>query len=136
MKVKLFSFAVSLLFFPASLIGNLLGGAAVDIYVWLNNYFLSPHTLYGIPDWIKYPLGSIFVGIVGGWLAAKAIKKIYKNVDLRYAMIFPVLLIIFGFYIDLTDAINNNNIWAATTFGHGIRHICTISSYYIFLKNE
>ena len=136
MKVKLFSIAVSLLFFPVSLIGNLLGGAAVEIQVWLNNFFLSPYSIYGIPDWIKYPLGSIFAGIAGGWLAAKAIKKIYKNVDLHYAMIFPVLLIIFGFYIDLTDAINNNNIWAATTFGHCIRHICTISSYYIFLKNE
>ena len=136
MKVKLFSFAVSLLFFPISILGNLLGGAAVEIQIWLNNVFFGYHSIYGIPDWIKYLVGSIFAGIVGGWLAAKAIKKIYKNVDFHYAMIFPVLLIIFGFYIDLTDAINNNNIWAATTFGHGIRHICTISSYYIFLKNE
>ena len=136
MKVKLFSFAVSLLFFPISILGNLLGGAAVEIQIWLNNVFFGYHSIYGIPDWIKYLVGSIFAGIVGGWLAAKAIKKIYKNVDFHYAMIFPVLLIIFGFYIDLTDAINNNNIWAATTFGHGIRHICTIFSYYIFLKNE
>ena len=63
MKVKLFSIAVSLLFFPVSLIGNLLGGAAVEIQVWLNNFFLSPYSIYGIPDWIKYPLGSIFAGI-------------------------------------------------------------------------
>ena len=134
MKIKLFSIIASLLFFPLSVIGNLLGGLFVEIQTWLSHVFFSPHSPYYIPDEWKYPFGQIVAGILGGIIAAVIIKRIYKKVDVLYAIIFPALLMTYAFYIDLTNAINNSGNWAP--IGNCVRHICTISSYYIYLKKK
>ena len=58
-----------------------------------------------------------------------AIQKIYKETNLYYAMVFPVLIVFYSIFQDYTYAVENND-WSLVTFGHFIRYGCGIYFFY------
>lgn len=82
-----YSFVTSLLFVVFVLVGQLVGGLAGELlYVMYGGMALN------MPDFMFEIGPKLISGIVGGALAGFLCAKIYKNLHLLSALIFPSIL--------------------------------------------
>lgn len=123
----LLTILASLLFFPLAFLGQIGGNLAGEFFVWFNNYF----SYFGIPKIISIVVVAFMAGYIAGYFSAYIIKKVYKNLNLICAMIFPILLIGAAMIGDFLYAQKNG--FDLDYLGHVIRNPATIFYYYYFL---
>ena len=122
------SLAVSLIFIPLALLGQIGGNVIGNLLVWFNDYI----AWWNFPNFIKIITSSFISGFVAGYFSAFIILKIYKKVIVNTATILPAALIIFAVLGDLSFVVING--FDLDTLGHFIRNGLTIYIYYSTLK--
>ena len=98
------SLAVSLIFIPLALLGQIGGNVIGNLLVWFNDYI----AWWNFPNFIKIITSSFISGFVAGYFSAFIILKIYKKVIVNTATILPAALIIFAVLGDLSFVVINN----------------------------
>ena len=124
----LISLAVSLIFIPLALLGQIGGNVIGNLLVWFNDYI----AWWNFPNFIKIITSSFISGFVAGYFSAFIILKIYKKVIVNTATILPAVLIVFAVLGDLSFVVKNG--FDLDTLGHFIRNGLTIYIYYSTLK--
>ena len=71
------SLAVSLIFIPLALLGQIGGNVIGNLLVWFNDYI----AWWNFPNFIKIITSSFISGFVAGYFSAFIILKIYKKVN-------------------------------------------------------
>jgi len=115
-KVKLYSFLASIIFIPIAIIGQFFGRFVGIFFAWFNSAF----TFFHMPIIFSTITIGFVSGAFGGWLSAKAVIKMNKIFDFKWAIILPAITVIialigniFGyvkrdsFYIFIEDFISN-----------------------------
>ena len=123
----LLTILTSLLFFPLVFLGQIGGNIAGEFFIWFNNSF----SYLNIPKIISVIVVAYMAGYIAGYFSAFIIKKVYKNLNLKLALIFPILLIVFAMIGDFSYATKNG--FDLEYLGHVIRNPLTIFYYYYFL---
>lgn len=123
------SILVSLLFFPLAFLGQIGGSIAGEFFIWFNNFF----SFLNIPKIISVVVIGYVAGYIAGYVSAFIIKKAYKNVNLKFALILPILVITIAMMGDLSYALKNG--FDLEYLQHFVRNSLTIFYYYYF-SNE
>jgi len=129
-KVKLYSFLASIIFIPVAVLGQYFGRFVGMFFAWFNSAF----TFFYMPIIFSSITIGFVSGAFGGWLAAKAVMKMNKIFDFKWAIILPVISII----IALIGTIfgyskrDNFNIFAE----HFVSNLSLIILYVMTLKDE
>jgi len=117
----------SLLFLPLAFLGQIGGNIVGELFVWFNNSF----SFVDIPKIISVVVVGFMAGYVAGYFSAFIIKKVYKNLNMKFALILPILVIGFAMIGDFSYAFKNG--FDLDYLGHVIRNPATIFYYYYFL---
>ncbi len=131
MKVKLYSFLASIIFIPVALLGQFFGRYVGIFLAWFNSMF----TFFSMPQFFNSITIGFVSGAFAGWISAKAVMKMNKNFDFRFAIALPVILIAFAFIGDIYGYFNkygNFNLLLLNI----IREASTITLYIMTLKDE
>jgi hypothetical protein len=128
MKIKLYSFLVSLIFIPIAALSQWAG-----LYLGKILYFIYDKVMsLRLSDFIFETGPTVISGVIAGYISALIVTKIYKDYDLLFVSIVPFAFISFAFIGDILLALDVN--WTSESIGLIIREIATIGSYYYFLK--
>jgi hypothetical protein len=123
--VNILSLLASLLFPVTALLGMLLGQAVIRMF---SAVFSS--TEYG-------QIGGEFVfftfsGYFAGYISAFVIAKVYKNFNFNFALIIPVLVMIYFGYENILAASKVSISFLINSFA---RDLAMLATYYILLKD-
>ena len=90
MKEKFFSVLVSLIFIPVAALSQYAGMLIGELwwYIWKN----LPFVFMG--EFIGALLIGLISGSIAGYASSFCIQKIYKNFNINFVLIIPVLLIL------------------------------------------
>ena len=128
MKNKIISVAVSLVFIPVALLGQILGTYIGSFFAWFNQSI----SWFSIPEFMQAITTGLVGGFVAGMLSASVVYKVYKNVNVKFATIIPSIVIIIAFFGDTMTAINYS--FDKIYLEHVVRNIFTIVIYYNWFK--
>ena len=131
MKIKLFSFLASIIFIPVALLGQFFGRYVGIFLAWFNSMF----TFFTMPQFFNSITIGFVSGAFAGWLSAKAVMKMNKNFDFRFAVTLPAILIAFALIGGVSGYLNKNGNFNLLLL-NVVREISTISLYVITLKDE
>jgi hypothetical protein len=123
--INILSLLVSLLFPLTAILGMLLGQVAIRM---LSAVFSSNE--YG-------QIGGEFVfftfsGYCAGYLSAFVIAKVYKNFNFNFALIIPLLVMIYFGYENILAASKVSVSFLINSFA---RDLAMLATYYILLKD-
>ncbi len=118
------TFLVSLIFFPVSILGQLLGGLVGEFFVYYNNTF----SIFSIPSVVAVVSSHFISGYIAGYSSGFVINKIYKKSIIKTALVFPVLIISLAILGDISYAFKNGV--DLQLLGHIIRNPVTILIYW------
>tara|TARA_B100001057_G_C22133976_1_gene675608 strand:- start:25 stop:432 length:408 start_codon:yes stop_codon:yes gene_type:complete len=128
MKIKFYSFLVSLIFIPIAALSQWAG-----LYLGKILYFIYDKVMsLRLPNFIFETGPTVVSGFIAGYISALVVTKIYKGYNLLFVTIVPFVFISFAFVGDILLALDTN--WTSESVGVIIREIATIGSYYYFLK--
>jgi len=130
MKNKIFSLLVSAIFIPLAVVGQVLGNWIGAIYVYINNLI----SWISIPGFMKVLVISLIAGWIAGHLSSLAVVKIFKNVEIKIAMIIPAIFIVLAMIGDISYASKNS--FNLDFFEHFVRNISTIIFYFLMLREH
>ena len=75
MKNKIISIAVSLVFVPVALLGQILGSYVGSFFAWFNQSI----SWFSIPEFMQAITTGLVGGFVAGMLSSLVVYKIYKS---------------------------------------------------------
>lgn len=128
-KEHAITFLVSLIFFPVSILGQLLGGLVGEFFVYYNNTF----SMFPIPSVVAIVSSHFISGYIAGYSSGFVINKIYKKSIIKTALVFPVMIISFAILGDISYAFKNG--LDMQFLGHIIRNPVTIFIYWKTLND-
>ena len=130
MKIKFYSFLVSIVFIPVAILGQFLG-----LYLGKVLYFIYNYVMWlKIPDFFTSLAPAIISGLIAGYISAFVVTKIYKNYNLIFVMIIPIGVILFASLGNLL--IIGDTGWSLESLGGLLRELFTIGIYYHALKDK
>ena len=124
--VNMLSLLASLLFPLTAVLGMLLGQVAIRIF----SAVFSDHSGFG-------QIGGEFVfftfsGYCAGYLSAFIITKVYKNFNFNFALIIPVLVMLYFGYENILAASKVSISFLINSFA---RDLAMLATYYYLLKD-
>ena len=131
MKEKFFSILVSLIFIPVAALSQYAGMLIGELwwYLWKNLPFVFMGEF----------IGALVIGLISGSIAGYAssfcIQKIYKNFNIKFVLIIPVLLILVASIGDVSVYIRDKESFVGL-LQQLVREISTIYIFYYCLKNK
>lgn len=131
MKEKFFSVLVSLIFIPIAALSQYVGMLIGELwwYIWKNLPFVFMGEF----------IGALVIGLISGSIAGYAssfcIQKIYKNFNINFVLIIPVLLILVASIGDVSVYIRDKESFVGL-LQQLVREISTIYIFYYCLKNK
>ena len=126
MKKIIISLLISLIFLPLAVLGQGIG-------IFIGPIMASIAETWFVASFIVIIIPHLLGGLLGGYISALAVAKIYKSFHLLSAMIIPSLAIILALTGNiLVPIIENSNIDFASTISNAV----LIISYYYFLKEK
>lgn len=128
-KEHVITFLVSLIFFPVSILGQLLGGLVGEFFVYYNNTF----SMFSIPSVVAIVSSHFISGYIAGYSSGFVINKIYKKSIIKTALVFPVMIMSFAILGDISYAFKNG--FDLEFLGHIIRNPVTILIYWKTLND-
>jgi hypothetical protein len=128
-KEHAITFLVSLIFFPVSILGQLLGGLVGEFFVYYNNTF----SMFSIPSVVAIVSSHFISGYIAGYSSGFVINKIYKKSIIKTALAFPVMIMSFAILGDISYAFKNG--FDLEFLGHIIRNPVTILIYWKTLND-
>jgi hypothetical protein len=128
-KEHAITFLVSLIFFPVSILGQLLGGLVGEFFVYYNNTF----SMFSIPSVVAIVSSHFISGYIAGYSSGFVINKIYKKSIIKTALVFPVMIMSFAILGDISYAFKNG--FDLQFLGHIIRNPVTIFIYWKTLND-
>lgn len=130
MKIKFYSVLVSIIFIPVSILSQ-----GIGFYIGEVLYFIYDKVMgLRLPDFIINTGPTVISGLIAGYVSALAVTKIYKNYDIIFVTILPVITILLVLIGDISLA--NEAGWNSKSIGVIIREIITIYFYYYLLKEK
>ena len=122
------SILASVLFFPLAFLGQICGNIFGEFFIWFNNY----SSFLNIPKIISVVVIGYVSGYIAGYVSAFIIKKAYRNFNLKFALILPILVIAIAIIGDLSYAFKNG--FDLEYLQHFVRNSLTIFYYYYFMN--
>ncbi len=131
MKEKFFSILVSLIFIPVAAFSQYAGMLIGELwwYLWKN----LPFVFMG--EFIGALLIGLISGSIAGYASSFCIQKIYKNFDINFVLIIPVLLILAASIGDISIYFRDKESFVGL-LQQLVREISTIYIFYYCLKNK
>ena len=131
MKEKFFSILVSLIFIPVAVLSQYAGMLIGELwwYLWKN----LPFVFMG--EFIGALLIGLISGSIAGYVSSFCIQKIYKNFDINFVLIIPVLLILAASIGDVSIYFRDKESFVGL-LQQLVREISTIYIFYYCLKNK
>ena len=131
MKEKFFSVLVSLIFIPVAALSQYAGMLIGELwwYIWKN----LPFVFMG--EFIGALLIGLISGSIAGYASSFCIQKIYKNFNINFVLIIPVLLILVASIGDVSVYIRDKESFVGL-LQQLVREISTICIFYYCLKNK
>jgi len=130
MKIKVYSLLVSIIFIPVAILGQFLG-----LYLGKILYFIYEKVMFlRMPDFITDTAPAIISGVLAGFVSAFVVTKIYKNYNLLFVIILPLVVILFSFIGDISLAVDAS--WSSESISSLLREVATIGIYYYLLKDR
>lgn len=130
MKIKFYSFLVSIIFIPVAALSQWMG-----LYIGKVLYFIYHKVMsLRLPDYLIDTGPTIISGLIAAYVSALVVKKIYKNYDLIFATILPLIFILLAIIGDISLAAEAS--WNLKSISIIIREIITIYFYYYLLKER
>jgi len=130
MKIKIYSLLVSIIFIPVAILGQFLG-----LYLGKILYFIYEKVMFlRMPDFITDTAPAIISGVLAGFVSALVVTKIYKNYNLLFVIILPLVVILFSFIGDISLAVDAS--WSSESISSLLREVATIGIYYYLLKDK
>ena len=131
MKEKFFSVLVSLIFIPVAALSQYAGMLIGELwwYIWKNLPFVFMGEF----------IGALLIGLIScsiaGYASSFCIQKIYKNFNINFVLIIPVLLILVASIGDVSVYIRDKESFVGL-LQQLVREISTICIFYYCLKNK
>tara|TARA_B100001059_G_C17441110_1_gene382690 strand:- start:38 stop:442 length:405 start_codon:yes stop_codon:yes gene_type:complete len=130
MKIKFYSVLVSIIFIPVAVLSQWIG-----LYIGKVLYFIYDYIMgLRLPDFIIDTGPTVISGLIAAYISALAVKKIYKNYDIIFVTILPLIVILLALVGDISLA--NEAGWNSKSIGVIIREILTIYFYFYLLKDK
>ena len=130
MKIKFYSVLVSIIFIPVAVLSQWIG-----LYIGKVLYFIYDYIMgLRLPDFIIDTGPTVISGLIAAYISALAVKKIYKNYDIIFVTILPLIVILLALVGDISLA--NEAGWNSQSIGVIIREILTIYFYFYLLKDK
>ena len=129
MKIKFYSFLASIIFIPVAALSQWIG-----FYIGKVLYSIYKSMSLRLPDYLIDTGPTVVSGVIAAYVSALAVTKVYKNYDLIFVMILPIIFILLALIGDISLAAESG--WNSKSISIIIREIITIYFYYYILKER
>jgi hypothetical protein len=130
-KIKLYSFLASIIFIPIAMLGQFFGRFIGMFLAWFNSLF----TFFSMPIIFSTITVGFVSGAFGGWIAAKAVMRMNRIFDFKWAIILPSITLVLALIGTLNGYFNkNDNFYLFAE--HFISNLSLIILYVVTLKDE